>query len=169
MTGAWAPNVSRRCAVLGKGLFLLGGLLLAAVEGSRAQAVRPDTAGNAPIRQTGSWSAAASGGLTLMGTWTAVLDPAGTVTGTWVLIDAQGTTRADGGWSAAKSPAGWAGAWRAMVTGRDGEYSGTWTAAVDGKPDARLADLFEKAIQAVVSGNWRVGGRSGAWSIRTFK
>lgn len=155
--------------MLRTGWFLLGGLLLAAVDVSRAQAVRPDTAGNAPSNREGSWSAATSNGLTLMGTWTAILDPTGTVTGTWALVDAQGTTRADGGWSAAKSPDGWTGAWRAVVSGRAGEYSGTWTAAVDGKPDARLGDLFEKAVQAVVSGNWRVGGRSGAWAIRTFE
>ena len=153
-----------------KGLFLLGGLFLTAVDVARAQAVvRPDTAGNAPTKRAGSWSAATSNGLTLMGTWTAVLDPAGTVTGTWAIVDAQGNTRADGGWSAAKSPTGWTGAWRAVVTGREGEYSGTWTAAVGGKPDTPLADLFEKAVQTVVRGNWRVVGRSGAWSIRTFK
>lgn len=156
--------------MLGKGLFLLGGLVLAAVDASRAQAVvRPDTAANAPTKRAGSWSAATRDGLTLMGTWTATLDPTGAVTGTWALVDAQGNTRAEGGWSAAKAPDGWTGAWRAMISGREGEYAGTWTAAVDGKPDARLADLFEKAVQTIVSGNWRVGGRSGAWSIRTFK
>ena len=155
--------------MLGKGLFLVGGLLLAAVDASRAQAVRRDTAANATSKREGSWSAASSTGLTLMGTWTAILDPTGTVTGGWALVDAQGNTRADGAWSAAKAPDGWTGAWRAVVSGRSGEYSGTWTAVVDGKPDARLADLFEKALQAIVSGNWRVGGRSGAWSIRTFK
>ncbi len=156
--------------MLGKGLFLLGGLFLAAVDASHAQAVvRPDTARNSPSNRTGSWSAATTNGLTLIGTWTAILDTTGTVTGTWALVDAQGNTRADGGWSAAKSPQGWTGAWRAVISGREGEYSGTWTAAVDGKPDTRLADLFEKAVQTIVSGNWRAGGRSGAWSIRTFK
>ena len=156
--------------MIGKGLFLLGALLLAAVDASRAQAVvRPDTAGNAPSKREGSWSAATRDGLTLMGTWTAILDPTGTVTGTWTLVDAQGNARADGAWSAAKSPERWTGAWRAVVSGRAGEYSGTWTAAVEGKPEARLADLFEKAVQTIVSGDWRVVGRSGAWSIRTFK
>jgi hypothetical protein len=156
--------------VIGKGLFLLGALLLAAVDASRAQAVvRPDTAGNAPNKREGSWSAATRDGLTLMGTWTAILDPTGTVTGTWALVDAQGNARAVGGWSAAKSPERWTGGWRAVVSGRAGEYSGTWTAAVEGKPDARLADLFEKAVQTIVSGDWRVVERSGAWSIRTFK
>ena len=156
--------------MLAKGLFLLGGLLLAVGDASRAQAVvRHDTVGHVPSKREGSWSAAARNGPTLMGTWTAILDSTGTVTGTWALVDAQGTTRADGAWSAAKSPQGWSGAWRAVVSGREGEYSGTWSAAMDGKPDARLGDLFEKAIQSVISGNWRVGGRSGAWSIRTFK
>ena len=156
--------------MLGKELFLLGGLLVGAVDASVAQSgVRPDTAATAPSKRDGSWSAATTNGLTLMGTWTAVLDPAGTVTGTWTLVDAQGITRADGGWSAAKSPDGWTGAWRALVSGREGEYSGTWTAVVDGKPDARLADLFAKALQTIVSGTWSVAGRSGAWSIRTFK
>jgi hypothetical protein len=151
-------------------LFLFGGLFLAAVDASHAQAgVRLDTARNAPSKREGSWSAATSNGQTLMGTWTAVLDPTGTVTGTWALEDAQGNARAAGAWSAAKSPQEWTGAWRAVISGRDGEYSGTWTAAVGGKPDTPLADLFEKALQAVVSGTWRVGGRSGAWSIRTFK
>ena len=154
----------------GKGLFLLAGLFLAAVDASHAQAVaRPDTAANAPSKWSGSWSAATNNGLTLMGSWTAALDSTGAVIGTWALVDAQGNTRADGAWSATKSPNTWTGAWRAVVSGREGEYSGTWAAVVDGKPDARMADLFEKAAQNLVSGTWRVGGRSGAWSIRTFK
>ena len=155
--------------MLGKELLLVGGLFLAAADVSRAQAVPPDTASHAPSKREGSWSAATGSGLTLLGTWTAILDTAGTVTGTWTLVDAQGNARAEGAWSAAKSPQGWTGAWRSVMSGREGEYSGTWTAAIDGKADARLADLFEKAIQTVVSGNWGVNGRSGAWSIRTFK
>jgi hypothetical protein len=105
-----------------------------------------------------------------MGTWTAVPNPtSGTVTGTWTLADAQGRTVAGGAWSAAKSPARWTGAWRAVISGRDGEYSGTWTSGVDLKADARFVDLFEKAVRSVVSGNWRAGRQSGAWSIRAFK
>jgi len=156
--------------VLGKGLLFLSGLLLATIDAPSAHAqVRSDTAGVAPTKRTGSWSAATAAGLTLMGTWTAILDSTGAVTGTWALADAQGNTRAAGGWSAAKAPDRWTGAWRAVITGRQGEYSGTWTAVVDGKRDARLPDLFEKAVQGVVSGNWAGVGRSGAWSIRTFK
>jgi hypothetical protein len=84
-------------------------------------------------------------------------------------MDASGKTLAGGGWSAAKSPTQWYGAWRALVTGRDGEYSGTWTSSVDLKGDAQLVDLVEKAAEAVVSGNWRYGANSGAWAIRARK
>jgi len=153
-----------------KPLFLLCLLFLVAVDGSGAQAVvLQGTAGNGQSTQLNTWSARSSTGLTLMGTWTAVPDPtSGTVTGTWTLIDAQGRTVTGGGWSAAKSPAGWTGAWRAAIGDR-AEYSGTWSAGVHLKADARFADLFEKAVQSVVSGNWRVGRHSGAWSIRAFK
>ena len=146
-------------------------LLLAAVDVSGGPAVlRQDAAGNAQGNPSGSWSARTSRGLTLMGTWTAVPDStSGTVTGTWTLVDAQGTPVANGSWSAAKSPARWTGAWRAVVAGRDGEYSGTWSADVDLKVDAPFVDLFAVAVQTVVSGNWRAGSQSGAWSIRTFK
>jgi hypothetical protein len=151
--------------------FLLCLLFLVAVDGSGAQAVvRQDTASNTESDRQGTWSARSSSGLTLMGTWTAVPDStSGTVTGTWTLVDAQGRTVTDGGWSAAKSLARWTGAWRAVISGRDGEYSGTWSAAVDLKVNARFADLFEMAVQAVVSGNWRAGRQSGSWSIRTFR
>jgi len=155
--------------MLAKRLCLVGGLLLAALDAAHAQTVRSDSATPAPSKREGSWSAATTNGLTLVGTWTAILDPNGTVTGSWTLVDAQGNTRADGAWSAAKSPTGWTGAWRAVVSGREGEYAGTWTAALDAKRETRLADLFEKGLQAIVSGTWRIGERSGAWSIRTFK
>jgi hypothetical protein len=105
-----------------------------------------------------------------MGTWTAVADTAhGTVTGTWTLADGQAKTVAFGGWSAVKSSDRWTGAWRANVTGRAGEYSGTWTSSVDLKANARFVDVFEKAAQAVVSGAWTTGGQSGGWSIRAAK
>jgi hypothetical protein len=146
-------------------------LLCAAINVSGAQAVvRPDSTSKAQNNQSGTWSAASSNGLTLMGTWTAAADTAtGAVTGTWTLADAQGTRLAYGGWSAAKSRTQWTGAWRAVMAGRAGEYSGTWTAGVDLKGDARLVDLFEKAAQMVVSGTWQSGKQSGAWSIRAAK
>jgi hypothetical protein len=157
--------------VFRKPLCLLHLLLLTAIGVTGAQAVvRQDSAGNAQSNRSGTWSATSDGGLSLTGTWTAVPDPTtGTVTGTWTLVDAQGRAIAGGGWSAAKSPARWNGAWRAVISGRAGEYSGTWTTSVDLKADARFVDLFEKAIQTVVRGNWRGGGHSGAWSIRAFK
>lgn len=157
--------------MLRKPLFLVCLLFLTGIDVSGAQAVvRQDSAGNAQSNRSGTWSAASSKGLTLMGSWTALPDStSGTVTGTWTLVDAQGRAIAAGAWSAAKSPTRWTGAWRAVMSGRDGEYSGTWTAGVDLKADARFADLFEKAVQSVVSGNWRAGRQSGAWSIRASK
>ena len=145
-------------------------LLLPAITASGAQAVlRHDSSGNVQRSLTGTWSARASSGLTLMGGWTATPDSAsGAVTGTWTLFDAQGNTVANGGWSAAKAPTQWHGAWRAVVSGRSGEYSGTWTASVDLKADAPFVDLFQAAAQAVVNGTWRGAGQSGAWAIRNY-
>lgn len=157
--------------MLRKPFFVLCLLFLVGVDGSGAQAVAlQDTAANAQNDWSGTWAAATSSGRTLMGTWTAVIDTTtGTVTGTWTLVDAQGTTRADGGWSASKAPTQWNGNWRAVISGRDGEYSGTWSADIQLKGNAQFADLFEKAVQAVVSGNWRGGRQSGAWSIRAAR
>lgn len=154
-----------------KPLVLICLLLLAVVEVPGAQAIpRQDTARNAQRNESGNWSARASSGLTLMGTWTGVPDPTrGTVIGTWTLVDTQGKSVASGAWSAAKSPTEWIGAWRAVVAGRTGEYTGTWTASVDHKVDTTFVHLFERAVQAVVSGTWRVGGQSGAWAIRAAK
>jgi hypothetical protein len=150
--------------------FLVSSLVVLAAIDAAAQAGRQDTTSKAPSSQSGGWSAASSTGLTVQGTWTAVHDAkTGTVTGTWTLLDAQGKTVAGGGWSAAKAPAEWSGAWRAVVTGREGEYSGTWTSTVTLAGAAPLAAMFEKAIEIVVSGGWRTSGKSGAWSIRTFK
>jgi hypothetical protein len=154
-----------------KRLFFLCVMSLAAARVSGAQTgARPDTAKSAQNGWFGTWSAASTTGQTLMGSWTAVPGQGGvSVTGTWTIFDAQRRTVAGGGWSAAKAPTQWSGAWRAVVTGKTGEYAGTWTADVDLKGDARLDDLFEKAIQAVVSGGWRYGKDSGAWSIRAAR
>ena len=143
-------------------------LFLGAFELSGAQLLGcQNVSGGAQANRSGTWSANASSGLTLMGTWTAVPDSTGrAVTGTWTLVDQQGRTVANGAWSAAKSSTRWTGAWRAVVSGRAGEYSGTWSSGVDLERDARFADLFQKAVRTVVSGNWRAGNRSGAWSIR---
>lgn len=116
---------------------------------------------------SGNWSAnGASGGL-LRGTWTAVPDTNGTVVrGTWTLLNAaNGAKLAEGGWSAAKATTVWNGAWRAKVSGANTEYTGTWTSTAEFK-NQRFSALFEKAIEAAVSGTWASQGRSGAWSIR---
>lgn len=148
--------------------FLVLCLLVLAADVSGGQA--PAAATVVQSNRSGTWSARTSSGRTLMGTWTAMPDSTGgTVTGTWALGDPRGSPVATGAWSAAKSPGQWTGAWRAIVSGRDGEYSGTWTSDVDLEVDASFGDLFEQAVQAVVSGTWRVGGQSGAWAIRSAK
>lgn len=145
-------------------------LLLVAVAVTGAQAVvRQDSAVTAQS-WFGTWSARASSGRTFRRTWTAIPDSTNAiVAGTWTLANAQGKAVATGGWSAAKSSAGWTGGWRAVVAGRAGEYSGTWTAGGDLGVNGSVAALFEKAVESVVSGNWSAGGRSGAWSIRARK
>lgn len=146
-------------------------VFLAATHTSGVQtATAQSSGGAAQATMHGSWSSRSASGLTLMGTWTAVPDTAkGIVIGTWTLLNPLGDTLATGAWSAAKEPAQWYGAWRAVVAGRPGEYSGTWTAAVDIGVNGSFVDLFNKALQTIVSGGWRAGGQSGAWSIRTFE
>ena len=142
-------------------------LLIARIDASGAQSAVADSVQG---KRWGTWSAATSTGRTVMGTWTANPDSTGrAVTGTWTLSDGQGRAVMTGGWSAAKAPTQWNGAWRANAVGRTEEYSGTWTSSVDLKGDATFAELFEKAAQSVVSGNWRAGTQSGAWSIRAAK
>lgn len=157
-----------RCLVRRKSSFLFVVLFMVATGVSRAQTVvRQDSAAKGQTTRWGTWSATTVSGVPLAGTWTAVADTtSGAVTGTWTLVDANGRALANGAWSAAKSPTRWTGAWRAVIAGRDGEYSGTWTARLDLKANARLVELFEKAIQTVVAGSWRAGNKAGAWSIR---
>ena len=145
-------------------------LLLVGLEGSRLQAGVPHGAKGQSGRPN-TWSARSSTGRTLAGTWTAVTDPAtGAVTGTWTLVDAQGRTLANGGWSASKSPDGWVGLWRAAnFGGTEHEFAGSWRSTVDLKATAGFADLFLEAVRSLVSGSWRMGNHSGAWSIRVFK
>jgi hypothetical protein len=115
----------------------------------------------------GSWSASSNIGRNFAGTWTAEAhQESGGVTGTWTLREAAGKVLMSGAWSASKSPQAWNGAWRAIVAGGSGEYAGTWTAEAALPPKSRLADLFESALRVVVTGTWKVGAYSGAWSIR---
>ena len=140
--------------------------LLAVVLG----AVVADAQAPARLGRANTWAARSSSGQMFAGTWTASEDvKTGAVTGAWTMVDTQGRTVASGGWSAAKSAKGWTGSWRAVAVGRSGEYAGTWTASVDLKPDAKLHDLFVKAINATVSGTWQAGGQTGAWTIQAFK
>jgi hypothetical protein len=131
---------------------------------------RQNGQGSAQRTEFGNWSARTRSGLTLMGTWTAVYDTARrTVTGSWTLSGGQGIPVANGAWSASKAPTQWNGNWRAVVTGRAGEYSGTWTSSVDLKVDGTFLDLFERAVQDVVRGTWHAGIQSGSWAIRAAK
>ena len=117
-------------------------------------------------RRVNSWAARSTSGQTFGGTFTATEDAkTGAVSGSWTLLDPQGRSLASGGWSAAKSPTGWTGNWRAVATGRAGEYAGTWRANVTLKPGAGFAQLFEQAVKQAVSGTWQSGGRAGSWSI----
>jgi hypothetical protein len=122
------------------------------------------------LGRTNTWAARSSTGQTFEGTWTASEDPkTGAVTGGWTLLDAQRRVIAQGGWSAAKSPTGWSGSWRAVAVGRSSEYSGTWSSKVDLAPASKLSELFAKALEAAVSGTYQTGGQSGAWTIQAFK
>jgi len=116
----------------------------------------------------GTWSASSNAGRNLAGTWTAEAHPktAG-VTGTWTLRDATGKILMSGAWSASKSPQAWNGAWRSILAAGAGEYSGTWTAESSLAHERSLADLFESALRAVVTGTWKAAPYSGSWSIRT--
>ena len=142
-----------------RSFFLLALLLLIAFDQSSAQGVPVST-----------WSAKSSTGLTLMGTWTVVADTTRkTVTGTWTLVDAQLNTVTAGQWSASKAEKGWNGSWRAVVAGSTVDHVGTWSSGIDLKDDAALADLFEKAFQTFVTGNWRYSRYTGTWTLRGFK
>lgn len=114
----------------------------------------------------GTWAAKSTNGATAGGTWTAVPHATnGTVTGSWALINPQGKTVASGAWSASKSPAGWAGNWRAIMDGSNANYLGTWRANVDLKATAGFADLFKLALKSVASGTWRTDPYEGSWSV----
>ncbi|MEO7503187.1 MAG: hypothetical protein ABIW94_11165, partial [Gemmatimonadaceae bacterium] len=150
--------------VLRKSFLLLCLLSFVAADQSTAQTVVPQAV---PVN---TWSARSNFGLTLLGTWTVVPDTMkGTATGTWTLVDAQMNTVTGGVWSASKSPAGWDGAWRAVIAGTTADHVGTWSSSINLKSDASFAELFEKALQTFVSGNWRYGRYSGTWTIRAFK
>jgi len=155
-----------------KRFFLLSLLSVAAIIGADAQGVVPH--GQQATIQSSKpniWKATSTRGLTLIGTWTAVPDRANeSAVGTWTLIDAEGRILAGGGWSASKSPTRWSGLWRANVSGSETEYSGSWGAPDAGlRPNVPFAVMFEEAVRAAVSGVWRSGAYSGAWTIWAFR
>jgi hypothetical protein len=122
---------------------------------------------SAQAKRSGTWAASNANGQTFVGTWTALSDSTGkAVTGTWTLGDPRNSPVAGGAWSAAKAATEWNGAWRAIVTGRQGELSGTWKASTDVDGSAGFTSLIEKAVEAAVNGTWQMGPQSGAWSIR---
>jgi hypothetical protein len=55
--------------------------------------------------------------------------------------------------------------WRALVAGRRGEFSGTWTSTADLSPDTPLAGMLEQAAGRPVNGAWQSARQSGDWSI----
>ena len=134
------------------------------------------SAGGAVLQSTAAggrantWTATTSTGATLSGTWTALYDPRATaVTGTWTLVNQKGAILG----------ARWVVGCQIVIRvewhlaseccRRAERYSGGWSTAVDLGPGTAFGSLFEQAAEAVVSGRWRSGGQSGAWSIRAYK
>ena len=115
----------------------------------------------------GTWSATSPRGV-LAGTWTAEDQQSAGVSGTWTLQDASGKILLQGGWSMSKSAQSWNGAWRSTISGGSGEFAGTWTSSLSASPQANLIEMFQSALRAVVSGTWKMGSSSGAWSIRAL-
>jgi hypothetical protein len=143
---------------------LMACLILVSASAATAGDQAPGNTGRTDVN---TWAARSTTGLALGGTWTATEDaPTGAVTGGWTLIDTQGRIVMRGTWSAAKAASGWTGGWRAFVEGKQGEYSGTWTAKVGLTPNAKLAEMFAKAAESAVSGTFRAGRVSGSWTIR---
>ena len=168
--GLAAGTAIAGASVVGKrGLILLSLLLCVSLDAAAGRRIEAQRSGERTLGRQNMWSARSSTGLTLNGTWTVAVDPkTGGASGTWTLLDARGQATLRGGWSAAKSPTTWTGAWRANVVGSSAEYGGTWSATVTLKPNAPFSDLFAVAAEQMVSGSWRVGPASGAWSIRAF-
>ena len=117
----------------------------------------------------GTWAATVGGGTTaLAGTWNAAPgDAPDTIAGTWSLRDQNGTELATGTWAAGKEGRVWKGSWQARrASGQI--YNGTWRAQAELAATSHLPDLFAAAIAKAVSGSWRIGNYSGAWTIRVY-
>lgn len=123
-------------------------------------------------RESGAstWSARTADGRTFTGTWSvAPSSSSQNAGGAWTLSNASGATVMRGTWSAEKYSTGWNGVWRAAVEGRQGEYSGSWSAELPHVSNARFAELFEAAAKDAIRGLWTGGSDSGSWSIRAVK
>jgi hypothetical protein len=117
----------------------------------------------------GTWAASAGSGAMLAGTWSAAPGTTpDTVAGSWSLRDPNGAESAAGTWAAAKEGKVWKGTWQARRP--SGQiYDGTWRAQAELPLTSQLSDLFGEAIAKAVSGSWRMGNYSGAWTIRAQK
>lgn len=119
---------------------------------------------------TPRWSARSVDGRIYSGTWS--VTPGSTpraASGTWTLSGPDGAMVMRGTWSADKHTTGWNGVWRARIEGREGEYTGSWSADLPhvGKPP--FSDLFAAAAKKAIDGLWTGGRQSGRWSIRGAK
>jgi hypothetical protein len=114
----------------------------------------------------GTWAATAGNGAAFAGTWNAAPGEAPeTIAGSWSLRDQNGAELAMGTWAAGKDGKVWKGTWQARRP--SGQiYDGSWRAQVELPVTSHLPDLIEAAIAKAVSGSWRMGNYSGAWTIR---
>ncbi len=104
----------------------------------------------------------------LAGTWNAAPGKApDTVAGTWSLRDQNGADLATGTWAAGRDGKVWKGTWQARRPSGQ-VYDGTWRAQLELPVASHLPDMFEAAIAKAISGSWRMGNFSGAWTIRAY-
>jgi hypothetical protein len=89
------------------------------------------------------------------------------VGGTWTLRDQNGTELAAGTWAAGKEGKVWKGTWQARRPSGQ-VYDGTWQAQMEPSVTSHMPDLVEAAIAKAISGSWRMGNNSGAWTIRAY-
>jgi hypothetical protein len=117
-----------------------------------------------------TWSARSADGRIFNGTWNVAPNSTQrSASGGWTLSDANGTTVMRGGWGADKHDTGWNGVWRAVVEGRQEEFTGSWSAELPHVRNAAFADLFAAAAKEAMRGLWTGGSASGSWSIRAAK
>ena len=120
--------------------------------------------------ETPTWSARTADGRIYTGTWSVAPDSTRrSASGVWTLSGAGGATVMRGTWSADKHSTGWNGVWRARIEGRDGEYSGSWSADLPHIGNPHFSELFAAAATEAIGGLWTGGRQSGSWSMRGAK